>query len=231
MKTLIFSISKKEGSIKISMEVNAETEGINHSHCKHSYVCLDNRIMENLNVNLTKATNYLVQLFYKTNQRYTCTRTKVGKLLSIVAFVYARQNKLAFNEIIHKYDECGTAIYEIMERFKDSDIYTRSVYEDDANKVPDIVIASSSNSRIVIPKEYEDISGLDIDVIATIDSVFKMFGAYSPSSLGECINPIVNYTDVINSENEIVLEKIADLNINCFSNANNQALIKYLFEF
>ena len=227
---LLVCISSK-GKIKILMEANADCLNTsNLPHGGHIDACLNKMNMENMKIDLTKATNYLVQLFYKTNLRYTCTRTKIGKLLSIVAFVYARQDKLLFEETIHKYDQCGTAIYEIMERFKDSDIYTRIVYEDCENRVPDVVMANAVISKVTIPDEYEDIVGLDVDVISTIDSVFQMFGAYSPSALGECINPIVNYQDVTNPEGEVVLSNISKLQIGFFAGENNCHLINYLFE-
>lgn len=37
--------------------------------------------MKNINVSLKSAANYFIQLFYKTGCKYSCTQTKIGKLL------------------------------------------------------------------------------------------------------------------------------------------------------
>ena len=42
----------------------------------------------------TDIVDYLISLFYKTNKKYSCSRTKIGKLLSILEFKYARMKTL-----------------------------------------------------------------------------------------------------------------------------------------
>lgn len=212
------------GSIEISMEVNIE--GISAQRSLSHYR------MKELEINLTKATNYLVQLFYRTGKRYSCTRTKLGKLLSIVAFAYAGRDCIAFKETIYKYDDCGTAIQEIMDRFNDSEIYTRCKYDDNRKSIPDGSIASPFDLNVVIPKDYEDISGLDLGVTDMIDSVFKTFGAYTPNDLGECINPIVDSRGVAGANKEVCLKRVKELKRADFSDIMDKptsSLIKYLF--
>lgn len=222
-----------ESKIKILMEGNAVTEkSLPKSHCKHIKACYNILTMENLGLNLVQLTNYFVQLFYKTNQRYSCTRTKIGKLLSIFAFEYACEGKQAFKEVIHKYEDCGTAIYEIMERFTDRDIYTKCEYEDKISIIPDDYF-STLNGDVHIPNSYIDISELENDVLERIQNIFKEFGSYSPTELGECINPIVNYTGVVNNDGEVELEHLENLTYSelmNFGNVSNPTLIQYLYK-
>ena len=39
---------------------------------------------------LIDAANYFIQLYYKTGEKYSCSITKLGKLLSIAAFICAK---------------------------------------------------------------------------------------------------------------------------------------------
>ena len=182
--------------------------------------------MNNLNINLNHAANYLVQLFYKTNQRYSCTRTKIGKLLSIVAFKYAREGKLAFAETIYKYDHCGTAIKEVMHRFRDREIYSLCVYKDNAKPITDKL-----NEKAYIPDNFSNIEALSDEAKEIIESVFFSFGAFSPADLGECINPIVNLDGVTIADNHINISEIAKLYLNDFPAEHlNNPLLKFLLE-
>lgn len=231
MKTLIFSISKKEGSIKISMEVNAgnNNKDIILLHCKSNCTCITNGNMDELKVDLLEAANYLILLFYRTDQEYSCTRTKVGKLLSIVAFSYARNNKKIFEESIYKYDDCGCAIKKIMNTF-DRDIYARCQYNDNQKYISDVFRELSSLDP-EIQEKYKDIVNVDPTVRQKIEEVFRTFGAYSPTKLGECINPIVKQTGVINANGEVDLSKIYTLKRSeiQIDNSTPKALIDYLF--
>lgn len=231
--SVLFLENRNNSKIKIFVEGNAVLkQNSQKPHCKQIKACLSDLRMENMGLNLTKLTNYFVQLFYKTNQRYSCTRTKIGKLLSIFAFEYACEGKRAFKETIHKYDDCGTAIYEIMERFTDRDIYTKCAYEDKISTIPDDYFYSADDS-IIIPNEYMDVYDLDKDVLSRIEKVFKAFGSYSPTELGECINPIVNCDGVVNNYGEVKLERLEKLTYEDFKkyeNMSNLTLIQYLFK-
>ena len=227
INTLIFSASKT-GKIRISMEVNADNcEKSITPHRDYNIIRVNSEKMVSLNIDLAKATNYFIQLFYKTNQKYSCTRTKVGKLLSIVAFTYACDGKLAFDETIYKYDNCGTAIREIMLRFNDREIYSQCKYRDDAKK-----ISEKLNEKVKIPDEYKDITDLDDDIKQKIEATFREFGAYTPAMLGECLNPLVNYNGIANDKNEINLSKFESLNYSDFSDCDisDNTLIKFLLQ-
>ncbi len=215
--TISFSVFGTRNS-KILMEVNADKpEPAKFPHCRQDYACESNGAMEELNANLEEATNYLIQWFYKTGQRYSCTRTKVGKLLSIVALVYARQNKRVFKENVYKYTDCGMAIYEIMERFMATDIYRQYSYEDTNEAIV--------NSPIIdceIPSEYQNTSSVSDETRGIIDQVFQLFGAYLPSYLGECLNPIAEAPGVTTLENIIDLAKIQKLDKSLFDSVDEK---------
>lgn len=184
------------------------------------------KIMEKLNVNLKQSANYLIQLFFKTGKKYSCTRTKIGKLLSIVAFEYALDGKQIFNETIYKYEEdCGTAIQEIMNYF-DKDIYIQYIDFDNLQYIFDEL------DENLIQSEYADYNTLDISVRGVIEKVFRMFGSYSSSQLAKCINPIVNQIGVTNINGEIDIQSICNLKPeNLKINEHDDiSLIKYLFD-
>lgn len=152
---------------------------------------------------LARCKNYFIQLFYKTGKRYSCTRTKLGKLLSILAFKYAANDKLLFFEEIYRYPNCGTAIKELMCGIE-RDVYREYAYEDGKKRIH----KHELKANVDIPKMYPDISLLKPEIKKDIEDVFFNFGAYSQSDLSDVLNPIVEYEGICNSEGIIELEKI-----------------------
>lgn len=189
-------------------------------HNKRNTACDDYiETMKELHVNLAYATRYLVQLFYQTGQKYSCTRTKIGKLLSIVAFAYARKGEQVFDEKIYKYDGCGTAIKELLSIIEDRDVYLRFNYQDDQKFITD-------NLSVVI-SEY-----ITTDVQQTIEFVFRKFGSYSAKQLGECINVLVEQEHLLCDDDSINLSKIHLLNYKSLKTKNApKDLIDFLIEF
>ena len=149
--------------------------------------------MEELNTNLFEAANYFIQLFYRTGKVFSCTRTKIGKLLSIVAFSYAREDKLFLNEKIYKYDGCGTIINEL-EAHIDREVYLQCTYNNSKQSYTQQI---DETSHIVdLAKKYQKIDSLTPNVKERIKKIFCRFCAYSPSELGQCICPIVNHPEI-----------------------------------
>lgn len=226
-------------TITKNLEDSIETGNNLTSLCnKNSNSCLNNKKMSESNeihrniemlsaeANLIEAANYLIQLFYRTNQQYSCSQTKIGKLLSIAAFVCARQNRQLLNESIYKYDGCGTTIYEL--RFViDRDVYIRSSYSDQETIIKDEALVPLDDVRLSIPIKYLKTASLSKDVMTIIEDVFKHFGAYSAYSIGKQLNVLVNYPNVTKINDEIDLNRINELKYSDFSNANY--LIHYLF--
>ena len=219
---------ENEGKIKVEMEVCAETAGMSVApHGKLHKTCAKKTSMEKMNVNLEQAANYLIQLFYKTGKKYSCTRTKIGKLLSIVAFSYARKNSLCFNEKIFKYDECGTIINEL-EAHVDREIYLKCDYDNGKQMHTGLIDESFDVSDLA--QKYQNIDSLTDDVKARIEEVFRRFCAYSPTELGQCICPVVNCPGIVTDNGEIDLAKLLLLRkSDIVTDFYPRDLIEYLF--
>lgn len=232
MKSAEFILKSGQVSAKMLneqqiMEVEVFAKGelrLCSNQCDKTQTCAKDESMEELNVNLKQSANYLIQLFFKTNRKYSCTRTKIGKLLSIIAFKYAMEKKKIFVETIYKYGDCGTAINEIM-NYLDKDVYLSYIDQDDKSYISDEINDSLEDTN------YSDYRSLDVQVKRRIEEVFRLFGAYSSSQLAKCINSIINQDDIINENEEINIEKISELtreNIRLYDN-EDLSLINYLF--
>lgn len=182
--------------------------------------------MEKLNINLKDITYYLIQLFYRTNKTYSCTQTKIGKLLSILAFKYARNGKILFNEPIYKYQpDCGTLIKDLV--FINKDIYTRNFdIDDDMDSEEPIYFNFNTNNDI--PNTYTEIGTISCELKADIEDIFIQFGAYPASVLGKYLNPIADKL-VDMEDNELDLKKIQTISINDFENSQINQIIKYIY--
>lgn len=178
--------------------------------------------LQDLNINFRQATNYLITLFYKTEQRYSTGRTKIGKLMSIVAFVYARWGQRLFVDEIYKYDDCGTIIASL-------DFISREVYvtwgasDDDKQYIHDDLCIDCN-----IPNYYSNCVDVPEDVKFVIEDVFRNFGAYSQGDLGNCLNLIVDLDYMVDNKKLIRLEKIQELDFKDFKDLKDNEVIKYL---
>ena len=181
--------------------------------------------MEKLNINLRDATYYLIQFFYKTEKKYSCTQTKIGKMLSILVFKYAKDGKQLFYEKIYKYPpRCGTLIKDLT--FIPKDIYIRDtdIEDPDGEEIINIVF----NDSVEIPDIYTNINNLTDDIKKEIECLFRHFGTYPASKLGEYLNPIVDKFIVSNSD-EISLERMKYIDIEDFSDSEINDIIKYIY--
>lgn len=178
--------------------------------------------MKEVYVNLDEAINYLVERFYLTDRQFSCTRTKIGKLLSIVAFKYALEGEKLFKETIYEYNGCGTIIYEVMDRFDDGDIYTRIRYNDGCK----IIDKKEIDMNAEVPNEYRNYKNLSDKVKKDIDEVFRNFGAYSQSELGKLITSLLCLDGVVDDNGEVNLEQVSRLNNDSLKEKN--ALIIFL---
>lgn len=235
ISTLIFS-NCKEGSIKISMEVNAgNIKAKSLPHCKHHFVCKTSSKMTcdkknnkttDLHTSIKEITNYLIQFFYKTEKKYSCTQTKLGKLISIIAFKYAQQGVLLFDENIYEYPKhCGTLIKALT--FIPQNIYTRSLYEQDCDKstenTDDFIDAE-------IPVQYVCVCDLSDSIKKEIESVFRNFGSYSGDELAKNLNPIVDKI-IKNDSDELDLSLLQSLEKNDYTiDQSNNKIVNYIYK-
>lgn len=188
--------------------------------CKIQQSCEMGFKMNELHTNLREAANYLIECFNATGQAYSCSRTKIGKLLSIVAFLYAQRDILLFDEAIYKYDGCGTTIEEL-KSFIDRDVYIKFFYAD--NKQP----INMASAKVHLEGLTE--INLSPEIKRDIEAVFSKFGSFIPFDLGKCINPIVKHIS-LPSEESLNLSKIQNLNIETFKDIDeNRELIEFLY--
>lgn len=211
------------------MEVYADGNSIpNKPHSEKDYIHAKNERMKKKNINLKHLTNYLIQLFYKTGQKYTCTQTKIGKLLSIISFNYARKGELLFEEAIYKYNECGTAINELKLLVPDREIYIQSSYADSQH-----IIEEQFKDELFDPfddslKKYAETGDVSADLKIVIEDVFRKFGAFSPRDIGQLINVVVECDGVTNLDGSINLDRISKIDKSYFKQSN--ILVDYLFD-
>lgn len=175
--------------------------------------------LKDLNVSIKSLTYTFIMFFYETGRKYSCTRTKIGKLLSILAFKYAINGERLFNEIIYKYYDSGTAIKEIFYLLEREEYLC--FFDQDNKKYISERFYNSNIPSIFFEK---DMILPNKNVIVDIEDVFRNFGAYSQVDLGKLLNPIV---DIAASENygEIDLTKVKD-NITKLDESNE--IVKYL---
>lgn len=181
--------------------------------CHGSVVCCDmgmrnekmseNRANENCTeddyVDLRSAAEYLISLFVETGKKYSCTRTKIGKLLSIVAFYYARRGRIVFRDEILKYKGCGTAIADL-KGYVDLNVYLPSDDGDDESRITDSL---SGECCINCPKDITPPIG------CVIEEVFRRFGAYSARRIGDLINECIS--EINDNSNSIDLEHFSNV--------------------
>lgn len=225
----IISFPNNRKEIEIKMEVCAK-------HPDKQSVLLQNKMCENkemqnlteIHADLNEAANYLIQLFYQTGRKYSCSRTKIGKLLSIVAFLYAKNGQKLFDETIFKYDNCGTSIHEL-KFFIDRDVYIQYQYDDDCQ-----YIECKLDKNVDILDKHKETNSLSEELKAEIENVFRHFGSFCAYHLGQCINPIVDLPQIVNDNNEIQLHILSNISKESFANgslnAENNYLVKFLFD-
>lgn len=181
--------------------------------------------LQRLSVDLIHATNYLIQLFYATNKKYTCTRTKLGKMLSIAAFVYARKGQMLFDENIYKYKDCGTAIKEL--QVYDQVIYTPDEFSDNSL----VINVADSNATIENLDSYK-VTNLSDDIKATLGDVFCNFGSYPASKLGDNLGMFLDLILDDEDSNKIDLTKILHINHTDFSETNDHLdVLNYILRY
>jgi len=167
--------------------------------------------------------NYLIQFFYKTNKRYSCTRTKIGKLLSILAFKYAVKydENIIFPWEIYRYPGCGTLIAGL-QYYVDRDAYFAYPYDNSKKRIS----RNELNENVDIPDRYKDVSNLDPKLKEEIENVFFTFGAYSQVDLGEELNPIVEHEGICHAD-IVDLEAVACLDKNQFP---DNKVVEFIFK-
>lgn len=180
-----------------------------------------------LNISLRESAYYLIGFFFKTQKKYSCTQTKLGKMLSILAFKYAVNGQRLFDEKIYKYlPDCGTFIKE-MTFIASKDVYTRSIENENPDKV--CRITEKIDNCVEIPIQFRDTDSIPNETKNEIENLFIRFGAYPADDLGKLLNPIVN--KIFSSDtNEVILDNLLNSKKDSFETDNNNDIVNYIFE-
>ena len=140
--------------------------------------------------------NYLIQCFWNTRingQRIKCTRTKIGKLLTIVQLLYIKQNgQVAFDDAIAE-ETCGTSI-PVLSVYR----YPYDIWDISSNELSSDTVFYELNSSInlsdvskvsdTIPELYDLKDEVSDSIKKLIMDVFVKFGTYDGYEIGKLIN-------------------------------------------
>jgi hypothetical protein len=133
--------------------------------------------------NIGAAARYLIRLYFKTEPKYQCSRTKIEKLLSIANYVSIRQQSQMFSETMCV-NQCGTGFPEVAWLFRE-----------------DIMEGINDDSGVILNSNFIDENAYYPDVYESdyplgdkedlLKMVFLSFGACSAKYLGIEINGFV----------------------------------------
>ena len=128
---------------------------------------------------LLDAANYIIQLYYKADEKYTCTKTKVEKILSIAQMTALYNNDKIFDDDI-SINPCGTG-FPLLSRFLLSDIIIGC--EEENGTSIDI-----NNLKDEYPALYAIQDVLSLEHKNLLKEVFSLFGNYKAKALGLLID-------------------------------------------
>ena len=137
--------------------------------------------MNNQNlINVIDAAKYLIQFFYKSGEKYHCTKTKIEKMLTIAFLTFIKNDRKLFSSKIY-IAECGTYI-PLLSRFIFGNITEGQIPEN--NLKIDKNVALDGN----IPPLYSIETQVSEDIHNILADVFYAFGNYEPSHLGKLLD-------------------------------------------
>ena len=188
----------------------------------------------NKTMDIKTLSNFLIQKFWKLRikgQRLECTRTKIGKLLTIIQILSIKNNnQLAFDDDIME-ETCGTSVpvlsvyrypYDIWELYspKSTD---NTFFEQSAriNLLDTIEVEDSIPELYMIREEVTDLYK------KIVNDVFVEFGTYNGYEIGKLINQFK--TDIC--DNGVVRrEKVANW-LNSIDVHNNNPIITFIHNY
>lgn len=148
--------------------------------------------------------NFIIQLYYKTGQKYHCARSKVEKLLSIAGFVVMAKNaESLYNENI-VLNSCGTGFAEFPGYFP-PDLIEGT--EKETNAPLEEQILQSLDESAVIPLAYNELSDdLEEATKKLLENVFIKFGNYGSDKLGKAIDEFKKEVAVKDSNGRLIID-------------------------
>lgn len=145
--------------------------------------------------NILDAAKFIIQLYYKTGEKYHCSRTKVEKLLSIANLIAFKNNTKLFEEEIWV-NRCGVGI-PVLSVFFFSDIVAGKVEEESKH-----IELSEINENVQIPTMYNLYSTIGFTERELLTNVFLRFGAYDALIIGQAFDEFKGEICVENKSNQ-----------------------------
>ena len=167
-------------------------------------------------INILEAAKFVVQLYYRAEQKYHCTLTKVEKILAIADLIVMRDGTELFSDKIVSHD-CGVG-FPILSNF----LYSNIVSGEDEQSQP---ITCALDENIDIPKMYQISDDFPKYVKDILTNVFREFGDYTAKDLGLSFNVFKETllsSEVIDNEKVIDSKKVQEH----FKNKNDLFLSK-----
>lgn len=184
----ILTRREKSCIIKLNTMPNSQRNSLNREDCQ-----------ENMVRNIT---NRIIQNYWKyrvDGQKIACTRTKIGKLLTVVNILSIKcKDKPAFEDIIVS-ETCGTSVpilsvyrypYDIWElgeerTFGESAFSSKNNFFEQDEK---LTLEQIEEVNEPLPELYKIKEAVDETLNRIIDDVFMEFGAYDSYDIGDYIN-------------------------------------------
>lgn len=132
-------------------------------------------------VDLVDAANYLIQLYYKIGEKYSCSITKLGKLLSIAAFICAKNGVKLFEDDIVTYN-CGTGFAKLGYH------YLSDVIVDGKADCETTISRNDICDSVAYPQIYVCENDIPRNIQNLLLDVFLTYGAYPAKTLGKLID-------------------------------------------
>ncbi len=212
-KTLNFE--EKEGIISISLymdasdivELNVVTPSLNSIYFKerHSMSNENNGQASPQEVkqkgerngkemyNIEMLANYVVQLFFRCEEKYNCTNTKIEKILAISALAFMKNDETLFEEAIVK-KNCGLGVAYLPLKFQG--VIIDGGLEGEKKSLN---YSCLKNELPEIPRYINDEENiLDSKVKALLTKVFLQFGAYKSSDIGALLDSFKSEISIVN---------------------------------
>lgn len=181
-------------------------------------------------VKILGAANYLVQLFVKCERKYSCSKTKLEKLLSIANLKCIKNGNKLFDEKVIEIKDCGVGLSYNFPTYLCGDIVL-ALLNDKNNKatspkrqIPETDINNSIKHNTQYDKDVNDLTEEDKKCLL---NVFLEFGAYDSSILGSLLDEF-KY-ELVN--NQVDGEKINFKKCQSFFNRKsdtNNEILKYI---
>lgn len=152
-------------------------------------------------VKVESAAKFLASLYFKTGKRYTCTKTKIEKMLTIAWFIKLRNGEQLFiNSVL--INNCGTGVSGL-EEFEATVLMGSE--PENRKRITDCICSEETN----VPEIYKEksIGYIDDKIKKLLVDVFKEFGNWKAADIGIALD---EFKDDVSTFSELYDRYIVD---------------------